>query len=181
LHFHPGEEMRFTAVVEIWPEVDPQGVDSVRVEEVVWEVGEEQVEAALDSLRERATQFEPVDRPAADGDVVDVILQAADRSGKAVPAAKRQEARLEVGGETLLPEFREATRGITAGERRVVHVTYPTDFENRSLAGQSRTLLLRAQKIYEKKVPALDDAFAQTLGTPDLATLRAQVRARLEA
>jgi trigger factor len=181
LHFHPGEEMRFTAVVEIWPEVDPQGMDSVRVQEVVWEVDEEQVDTTLDSLRERATQFEPVDRPATDGDVVDVIVQAADRTGKALPTAKRQEMRLEAGGETLLPEFKEATRGISAGDRRVVHVTYPSDFENRSVAGQSRTLILRAQKIYEKKVPALDDGFAQALGSPDLAALRASIRARLEA
>jgi trigger factor len=181
LHFHPGEEMRFTAVVEIWPEVDPQGIDSVRLQEVVWEVDEEQVDVALDSLRERATKFEPVERPAADGDVVDVIIQAADRTGKPVPAAKRQEARLEVGGETLLPEFREATRGMSAGDRQVIHVTYPTDFENRALAGQSRTLILRAQKIYEKKVPARDDAFAQTLGAADLPALRGQIRARMEA
>ncbi|MEZ4653440.1 MAG: trigger factor [Candidatus Eisenbacteria bacterium] len=180
LHFHPGEELRFTAVVELWPELDPQGTDGIKVPEVIWQIDDEQIDEALASMQERGTTYEPVERPSAQNDVVEAWLQAADRSGKPLPTAKRQEMRLDAGGESLLPEFQTATIGIAEGERRVIEVSYPTDFQDRALAGQTRTFVLRAKKIYEKKVPTLDDAFAQGLGAPDLASLRAQIRSRME-
>jgi trigger factor len=181
LRFRPGEPLSFTAVVDLWPTVEVEGLEGIEVEEEVLEVDEEAIDEFLAVLRDRAAEIRPVSRPSKEGDILEVTIQGVDQQGGRLPRAKRQDLRMEAGGQTLLPEFRAATVGIEPGETKVVRVHYPADFGDKELAGQQRYYRLKVRQIGEKVLPALDDAFAQLVdGSPDLETLRTRVRLRLE-
>ncbi|MDM7916782.1 MAG: hypothetical protein QUU85_16185 [Candidatus Eisenbacteria bacterium] len=105
-----------------------------------------------------------------------------DVHGKRLPGQKKEKVRMEAGGPRLLPEFRDASLGIRAGEARMVEVRYPEDYGDADLAGKTRRYRLVAVEIKEKKLPELDDSFARGIDSGlDLEGLRAKLRLRLEA
>jgi trigger factor len=182
LSFRPGEPLTFTAVVDLWPEIEATGYKGIELEEVIQEVDEQLVQEYLEALRERFARYEPVFRPSQPGDILDAVVQPVDVHGARLPRAKRQEVRMETGGEKLLPEFREASLGREAGSVTIVHIHYPEDFGNRELAGQTRHYRMHVRQVLEKNLPDLDDAFAsQVDGLENLEALKSRVRLRLEA
>ncbi len=182
LQFRSGEPLRFTAVVDLWPEVDLQGYRGIELDETVFEVDVEMVDSVLQKLREDAARFVPVFRPSGPGDFVEGDLLAVDVSGARLPRAKRQVLRMEAGKANLLPEFHEASLGVEAGTTRVIHIRYPDDFQNQELAGKQRHYRMRVRQIQEKILPELDDAFAGSAGGVDnLEALKSKIALTLEA
>lgn len=182
LHFRPGEALTFTAVVEVWPQIQVQGHKGMELDEPIYAVEEEQVDAVLRNLRERKAELTPVLRPSREGDVLEVSLQAVDVQGRRLPRAKRQVISMDAGGQKLLPEFREASLGCEAGSTRIVHIVYPEDFEDPELAGKSRHYEMKVKQILEKKLPEGDDSFAKAVGGVEtLEELKSKIRLRLEA
>ena len=181
LHFHPGEPLRFTALIDVWPVVQVQGFEKLEVEEIVYAVEEEMVEAVVEGLRERHARLIPVSRPSQAGDVLEVSLQAVDVNGARLPRSKRQTISMEADSEKLLPEFREASLGREPGSVQIVRIQYPDDFEDPELAGKQRHYEMRIKQILEKILPDLDDSLAERIGgVESLEALRSKVRLRLE-
>jgi trigger factor len=176
------EPMTFRAVVEIWPRVEVTGYEDLELEQEIEAVTEEHVRKALDDLRmSRATEV-PVDRPSIAGDILEGELEPVDVQGRRLPNLEVRRVRFEVGAETLLPEFREASLGIAAGGERFVEVQYPEDYPQEELRGQKRRYRLKVREIREKKPRPLDDDFARELDPElDLEKLRERVRRSLEA
>ncbi|MFH1144843.1 MAG: trigger factor [Candidatus Eisenbacteria bacterium] len=182
MRFRPGEPLAFTVKFSVWPEVALKPCEEIELEQVVESVTPEQVEAFLGQIRERAADSETVGRAARDGDLIEAELETVDAEGNRVKGTKREKVTLEVGNANLLPEFREAAGGLAAGQERDFEVAYPEDFGQESLRGQKRRYRLRALEIKEKKLPALDDAFAKQFDPNlDLDGLRARVRLRIES
>lgn len=182
IRFRPGEPLTFVAHVDIWPHVAVQGYEGAELAETVVEVDDEMIDRFLQALQERQAEILPVARPSQMGDVVEVSIIAVDLNGARLARAKRQTVRMEAGGSSLLPEFREVSVGLQAGEERMVNITYPEDFGDRELAGKQRHYRMHVRQVMEKKLPALDDAFAGRVdGMDSLEALRSRIRLRLEA
>jgi trigger factor len=182
IRFRPGEPLTFVALVEIWPRVEVRGFEGAELSETVTEIDEETIDQFLQALQDRSAEILPVARPALQGDVVEVSIIAVDLNGARLPRAKRQTVRMEAGGASLLPEFREISVGLQAGEERMVHISYPEAFSDRELAGKQRHYRMHVRQVMEKKLPELDDAFAGRVdGLPSLEALRSRIRLRLEA
>src|ERR1019366_1416899 len=79
------------------------------------EVGPDQVEEYLGSLRERFASLKGVDRPVADGDFVSIDLSAAV-DGEPVEDAQASGISYEVGTGSMLDGLDEALAGMAAGE-----------------------------------------------------------------
>jgi len=181
LRFRSGEPLTFTAVVDVWPEIEARDYRGIEVEETVLEVDDEMVDEFLGLLRERAATLTPLTRPAQEGDVVEASVVPVDFQGKRLPRGKRQIVKMEAGGPTLLPEFREASLGVEPGAEKIVRITYPQDFGDEALAGQTRHYRMHVKAVLEKQLPDLDDAFAENVdGVASLEALRAKIRLRLE-
>ncbi len=182
LRYERGEPLTFTFTVEVWPEVQVGDYEGIEVDQLIEEVDEREVEQQIEWLRERLAEVAPVERPAEAGDVVSAELEAVDEAGERLPGTEKEATQMEAGAANLLPEFREASLGISAGESREIQVTYPDDFNNAELRGQTRRYRMTATQIAEKKLPPLDEEFTEKL-EPGLGVdgLRAKIRLRLES
>lgn len=177
-----GQPLTFVAEVVVRPRFEVVGYRGLQIEQQVTEVDEAMLDEAVEIMRRNRANLNPVDRPSADGDVVKATIEPVDVQGNRMRGAKKEEIRLEVGSPTLLPEFREASFGISRGEARLVQVEYPAEFRDKDLAGKTRRFRLQAQEILEKKLPPLDDNFAKGIDPNlDLAGLRGKLRVRLES
>lgn len=181
MKYHPGEPLTFSVRVDLWPEVEMRSYEEMQIEQVLEDVGAEEVEAFLTDLRDRVAEQTPVDREAQDGDLLEGDLESIDPNGQRLKGTKPERTVLEVGARNLLPGFQEAGRGMTAKTSREFDVRYPDDHPQEDLRGQTKRYRLRAVQIREKKVPPLDDELARRFDPGlDLDGLRARVRLRLE-
>ncbi|MBI4184587.1 MAG: trigger factor [Proteobacteria bacterium] len=175
--FPEGGDLEFTLSVEALPEieaVDFSGLDLVRLRA---EPDEAMVEGALARLARSRRTSEPVaeERPAAEGDLV-VVDFTGRIGGEEIPGAKGERVEVELGSKWFLPGFEEHLVGAKAGETRTFTLTFPDSYPGKDLAGKEAEFTVTAHELRRPVVPALDDAFAKSLGTENLAALRTAVR-----
>jgi trigger factor len=173
--FADGEPLKFTAEVDVRPTLalpDPAEI-TVTVEPVV--VDDEAVDEQVAGLRDRFATLKTVERPAANGDYVQIDL-AASVNGAEVEGGAANNVSHEVGSGKLLPGLDEALVGMSAGDS----TTFATQLVGGEHAGEDATVAVTVRSVKEKELPALDDEFAQLASEFDtLAELRDDVRERL--
>ncbi len=174
-----GAPLSFVAVVEVKPAIALGEYKGVVVEHRPKPVTAEDVDAALEQMREQQAQFRAVDRAAAPGDLL-VVDYALALEGEEPSSQSGYE--FVVGGGTVLPEIDQAVVGMRAGEERRVPFRFADDHRREALRGKGGSATVKVTEVKEKILPALDDDFAKSLGEFDsLATLRAEVLKQLEA
>jgi trigger factor len=188
LHLHDGEPLRFKAAFEVLPEIKLEGYKELRADKPEITVTEEEVEQALNDLREQHAAFNPIEgRPLADGDFAQVSLDGHPKAGD--PKADEgqpvhmDEVLVEVAGKNTMPEFTENLRGANAGDQRTFDVNYPEDAQDKRLAGKTFSYTVKVNGLKEKKLPELNEEFIKQFGgeftTPD--DLRKRIREQMES
>jgi trigger factor len=181
IRFDKGQPLSYEAKVEVRPAVTPKDYLGLEVETKETAVPDDEVDKALEELRQRAAEWVPVEREAAPGDAVVVDYRRLNAKGKPIHRSEQKDALVELDAQGLLPEFRENLLGKKAGGHITFDVTYPEDFANEDLRGKKVTFALDMKGVRERYVRPLDDAFAsEVIGVRDLAELRARVRLNLE-
>ena len=144
-------------------------------------VDEADVERQLEEARERLARLEPVERKAKRGDFV-AIDYTGTIDGEPIEGGEGRGQLLELGSGRLVPGFEEGLIGASAGEQRTVAVTFPSDYEPSSLAGQAASFEVTVNEVSEKRLPELDDDFANdAAGLDTLDELREEIRSGLLA
>jgi trigger factor len=188
IQFSRGQPLQFAATIETSPEFELPEYKGIPVKREARTVTDEDVQKALEVLRESQTTFKTVERPAQTGDIA-VVNYTGTTDGKPItdvaPTAKglTEQAHfwVEIGSSSFIPGFAEQVMGAKAGDRRTVTVDFPADFVTPELAGKKGVYEVEVTEVKEKVLPAIDDAFAKTYGAEDLEKLRAGVRRDLES
>ena len=184
LHVHEGEPLRFKASFEIMPEIKVEGYKELRSDHPEIVVKDEEIEEALNSIREQHATFTSVEgRSLQDGDFAQSSMNGKpkDTDDKTNPV-HMDEVLIEIGGKNTVPEFTENLRGANAGEEREFEVRYPEDVNDKRLAGKTFVYTVKIQAIKQKNLPELTDDFAKELGEfSNLDQVRKQIRENMEA
>jgi trigger factor len=177
LRLDDGQELAFTAEVDIRPSFELPSLDSLSVTVEDAEVGPDQVEEYLGSLRERFASLRGVERPVEDGDFVSIDL-AASVDGEPVEDAQATGISYEVGSGNMLDGLDEALAGMSAGESK----TFAAELAGGALAGATADVQVTVSSVKVRELPELDDEFAQSASEFDtVGELRAATRRQLEA
>jgi trigger factor len=180
LEYSENQPLRFTAEFEVLPKLNIEEYKGIEIDKITVEVGDEEVEAAVQSMRERMAQFTPVEnRPIENGDfaVISYIGKFADPTRRSLEA---KEVYCEIGGSNTLAEFNDNLMGMQIGEERVFTVKYPDDFPNKELSGSEIQYNVHLEGIKLKQLPELGDDFARDAGQfSSLEDLRTKVREEL--
>lgn len=167
LSLQPGEPLTFKASFEILPEFKVAAYDDIRIEKLPVEVTEDEVERALENLRQQQAAYTPVEdeRPLADGDFAVVGFKGTPKDGEAdAKPVEVDEVMVEIGSGDTIAEFSENLRGAKPGEQRTFEVKYADDFADKRLAGKTMTYEVNVKGIKTRSVPDLKDDFAKELG-----------------
>jgi trigger factor len=183
LHLADGEPLRFKASFEILPEIEVSGYQELRPE--IKEVGvtDDEVEQALNHLREQQATYTPVeDRPLQDGDYAQVAFTGAPKGDESNKPVKVDDVMVEIGGANTVKEFTENLRGARPGEEKTFEVNYPEDFADNRLAGKTFIYSASIKGVKQKQLPELNDEFARQLGEfENLDALKQKIREGIEA
>jgi trigger factor len=179
LNIHEGEPMRFKASFEIMPEIKVEGYKELRADKPEIVVKDEEIEEALDGLREQHATFTSVEgRALADGDFAQASMDGKPKNGDAnAKPVHMDEVLIEIGGKNTVPEFSQNLRGANAGDEREFDVSYPEDTSDKRLAGKTFLYTVKIHAIKQKNLPELNDGFAKELGEfSSLDQVRKQIR-----
>ncbi len=183
VEFEAGAPLVFEATVDVRPEVAIPDLADIEVEAPSGEVTDEDVAEQLDRLRERFAELEPVGREARRGDHVLIDLKGYQQ-GELAEGMSAPDLLYEVGSRTGPPKLDEELEGTRPGailkftDQVHIHREDKQDHDHSSTEEVNFTVLVKEVKT--KKLPAIDDDFAKTVGEFDsVDDLKEDVRARL--
>ena len=185
LHLHDGEPLKFKAKFEVLPDFDVQGIDEIKIAKPDVTVTDEDVDKALNHLREQNASYNPVEgRPLQDGDFAQVAFKGTPQGeGEGQQPVSMDDVMVEVGGTNTIPEFSENLRAANAGDEKTFVVKYADDFSDERLAGKSFDYWVKVNGIKTKLVPELNDDFAKELGADftSIDDVKKRIREGMEA
>lgn len=171
-----GKQLAFTAEVDVRPEITLPDLTEVAVTVDDVSVSDEEVDAELDSLRERFATLTGVERPVQSGDYVSIDI-VAQIDGAEVEGGSASNLSYEVGRDDLVDGLDDAITGKNAGEA----VTFDTTLQSGDHADDQAEVTVTVKSVKEKELPTVDDEFASLASEFDtVAELRADLRTRLE-
>ncbi len=178
----PGEDIEVAFTYEKLPEIPEVDLKSIELEKLEVKPGDKEVDEALASLAENAQDF--ADREegakAEEGDQV-VIDFLGKVDGEAFEGGAAEDFPLVLGSNSFIPGFEDGLIGAKAGDELDVKVTFPADYGAENLAGKDAVFECKVKAV-KKPVPAeINDELAQKFGAEDLASLKEQIKERLEA
>ena len=171
-----GEPLKFTAEMDVRPEIELPDLSEITVTVDEITVEESEIDEQVNNLRERFATLKTVERPAATGDYVQIDL-AATVDGRPVEGGSASNLSHEVGSGQLLEGLDDVLVGLSAGDE----TTFTAPLVAGEHAGRDAEVAVTVRTVKEKELPPLDDEFAQLASEFDsLAELREDMRTRLQ-
>jgi trigger factor len=154
--FDRGQPMKFTATVSIKPEITLKDYNDIRVPRPQTEIGDPDVDEAVERLRNRYAELHAVERPVQAGDFLTVDTHIV-KSGAVLIGESQTDAQLEVDKERLIPGLAEGLIGQAQGETRDIRLTLPADYPKKDLAGSDVVFRVTVKSIKERRLPPADE------------------------
>ena len=167
------EDFKYAIEFEVAPKIELPKYKGLTVEEVKSVVEPEEIAEVEERILENNAEVKVIEdvRPPKDGEVATVSF-GAFRDGKVVEGIQADNFDLVLGQGQALPEFEDMIKTLTSGESGETDITFPADFINENLAGQTVTMKAKLHAVKERIKPKMTDEVAKKAGFSDVATLR---------
>ncbi|MDX3224217.1 trigger factor [Streptomyces sp. ME19-01-6] len=170
------ELLAFTAEVDVRPAIEIPDYSGIEVTVDSVEVSDEDIDKAVEQLRDRFATTTAVERAAAEGDIVVVDLEA-KVEGEVLDDGVASGVNYTIGSGELLEGIDEAVTGLEAGGS----ATFTSELKGGSAQGKEAEVSVKVSEVKARELPELDDDFAQLASEFDtLEELRGDTRRRLE-
>lgn len=170
----------FKAIVPLKPTIKLGDYHGIKIEPESLEIGDEQIEAAMELIRQEQTVLVPVDRPVQFGDVVTINIEA-DVEGKPWLNHKGLVYELNRDSTAPLPGFADNLEGAKKNEEKEFRLHVPADYGVKQFCGKQCFFKVAATEIKEKELPELDDELAKSIGYDNLVAMKEKVAADVKA
>jgi len=156
-----GQDVEYTATFEVFPTVEVSGLDDLSVEKPVADVTDADIDNIVEVFRKQQGKLVTVERAAAEGDTL-VIDFEGFRDGEAFEGGAGEGTALELGSGRMIPGFEDGLVGASAGEEKLLKLTFPEDYQSEDLAGADVEFKVQVREVQELELAPVDEAlFAQ--------------------
>jgi trigger factor len=176
-----GKHFAYVATLEVLPEVELRGLDKIKIEVPEVEIGDGDVDAMIEKLREQKATWTAVERASRDGDRV-VCDFRGTMKGEPIKGGTGTNVPVVLGQGQMLPDFEKGLAGLAAGETKSFKVKFPKDYHADDLKGSKVDFEVTVHKVEEKSLPPVDDAFAESFNVTQggIEQFRKDVRDNME-
>ena len=158
-------DLDFTAVIEVYPELETIDAASLELAQPETEVRDEDVEDMLQTLREQRKVWTLVERTAQDGDKA-VIEYVAETDEGRVPVEGKQRLNVILGASGF-DDLDSVITEIPAGEEKNVELEFPAGYREPLLAGKKASVILQVVSVSQGSLPEVDEEFIISFGVAD--------------
>lgn len=175
-------DLAFTLSYEVIPSFEVQPVDGVSIERPVVDVTDEEVDERIAQIAEGSRSYEAKEEgaEAAEGDRV-AISYLGKIDGEPFEGGADDKSYVFLGQKRFIPGFEEQLVGVKVGDKKVIEVTFPTEYPAPNLAGKAATFDIEVFEIAAPGAVKVDDEWAKTLGLDSLDAVKAAIKAQVES
>ena len=173
-------DLDYSVAMEILPKIELADFKDIKLERLVAEVTDAEIDEAVKTIAEQNRPFLPKGEgaEAASGDKV-MISFTGSIDGVPFEGGSGEDIAVMIGSNSFIPGFEEQLVGIKVGENRTVKASFPQNYLKADIAGKEAAFEVNAKSIDAPGELAVDDAFAKQLGMESLAKLRDAVKDRI--
>ncbi len=172
-------DLNMTVAVEVLPQIEVGDLKDVKLERLVAEPSDAEVDEAIGRIAEQNRPYAPKTEGAAEkGDRLTIDFTGTI-DGAPFEGGTGEAITLVLGSNTFIPGFEDALLGATVGEERTVRSTFPERYLRRDIAGREAEFAVTVKGIESPGELAIDDEFAKTVGLDSLAALKEAVRGQM--
>jgi trigger factor len=161
-----GKDLEYVAIFEVFPDVDVVEITDYTVERPAAEVTQEDVDNIIDVFRKQQGSMEVVERPAAEGDTVNIDF-AGTRDGEAFEGGSGEGTDLELGSGRMIPGFEDGIVGMSAGDEKTLALTFPEDYHSEELQGAEVEFKVTVNSVSEQQLAPLDEKLFASYGVEE--------------
>jgi trigger factor len=173
-------DFAYSMSFEVLPDISITDLSTLKLERLVADVPDEDVNKALEDLAARNTRYDEEDgRAAEDGDQLKIDF-VGRIDGVEFEGGKAEDVPLVLGQGGFIPGFEEGLKGAKAGEERVVTATFPAEYQVATLAGKEAQFDVKVRSVAKPVKPAIDEEFAKGLGAESLAQVRERIAEQIK-
>lgn len=168
--------VEFTAEIDVRPEIEVPDFSQISVTVPELKVDDAAVDAELDTLRERFGELKDTKRKLKKDDFAIIDLEATI-DGEKLEDASTEGLTYRVGADDLMDGLDKAIKGLKTGEE----AEFTSEIQYGDHKGEEATVKVTVQQTKERKLPELDDDFAQLASEFDtVEELRNSTREQVE-
>lgn len=168
--------VEFTAEIDVRPEIEVPDFSQISVTVPELKVDDAAVDAELDTLRERFGELKDTKRKLKKDDFAIIDLEATI-NGEKLEDASTEGLTYRVGADDLMDGLDKAIKGLKTGEE----AEFTSEIQYGDHKGEEATVKVTVQQTKERKLPELDDDFAQLASEFDtVEELRNSTREQVE-
>lgn len=169
----------YTMEYDIFPDVKEVKLKGIKVEKIVAQVQDEDVDGMLATLREQRMSWQPIKTAAKKGQGVTIdFIGSID--GEEFDGGAGSDVLVVIGDNTMIPEFEDQLIGAKTGQDITITMTFPKDYRAEHLQGKKACFATKVKSVAKKNIPKLDKEFAALCGVEaGVAALKKEVRANM--
>ncbi len=181
-NFNLGEDLTVEVRAELRPEVTLGQYKDLKLEVKDAVIEADALQKSIDRLLEQhSTQETVIDRATKETDIA-VIDFDGYANGEKIQGGEAKNYPLDLAHSNFIPGFAEQLVGKNLNDEFEIKVTFPDEYHDEKLKGQPATFKIKINEIKERKLPELNDEFAQKVGPfKTVDDLKADIQKYLES
>ncbi len=179
--YEDGKDLQFSATFEVYPEVELQGLENIKVEKPVVEITAADIDKMIEVLRKQQATWSETQEAAKAEDRVTIDFTGSI-DGEEFEGGKASDFVLLMGQGRMIPGFEDGVVGHKAGEQFEIDVTFPAEYHSENLKGKAAKFAVTLKKVEVMVLPELTDEFVAKFGpnTKTVADLRAEIEKNMQ-
>lgn len=175
----PENPLEYKIVLQLAPAVTLGKYKDLGIKEPDAAIKDDEVARVIKNLQDMRTAEALADRAIQDGDKAVVGIQMF-LDNVPVEGGQTHNTAVVVGADYIIPGFDKELIGAKKGDVREFKLPYPQTHHQKNLAGKMVDFKVEIKDVYERTLPEVNDEFAKSLGTENVADLNSKIRENLE-
>ncbi|SFN73110.1 trigger factor [Sphingomonas sp. OK281] len=177
-----GKDAVVKVEMEVLPQVPAPAIDGLKLERLTVPVADDAVTEQLQKFADQQKKWDDAadDYVAKMGDLVTVDFVGKTADGVAFEGGTGTDMGVELGSGRLIPGFEDQLVGVKTGDDKVLNVTFPEEYQEKSLAGQPATFDITVKSVKTAGESKIDEDLAKSLGLESLEQLTGLLKGQIE-
>ena len=174
----PDNDLEFSAIVALLPNVKLTDISKIKIEEKKKEVDDSKVDETIEAVRGmHATEV--IKTGKATG--TDKLVIDMDMFFEKVPVegGQAKDQQVYLSEKHYIPGFNEQVEGLAKDEEKEFSLDFPKEHFQKHLAGKKIDFKVKVKEVYERQLPDISDDLAKKLGQKSMEELKKLIRDNL--
>lgn len=178
----PGGDLEYTATFEVFGDIELVALDDKEIEKPVATITDDDVNAMVQKLRQQRATWAVVERPAQEGDKLNIDFEGTI-DGDAFDGNSGQQVALVLGSNSFIPGFEDGLVGCNAGDETTLDLKFPDDYRSEAVAGKQVQFKVKVNEVAEPELPEVDAEFMGSfeVTSNDMDGFLAEIRGSMES